>query len=76
MFAGILGVMLFWQWTYMTSVYIVSFYVAKRHKLISRSNTYFYIWGLNSAWIFFALLGLYVSVRLIADGDYSVLGHL
>ena len=74
--AGILGVMLFWQWTYMTSVYIVSFYVAKRHKLISRSDTYFYIWGLNFGWILFALLGLYVSVRLIVDGDYSVLGHL
>ena len=29
-FVGILGVMLFWQWTYMTSVYYVSFFVGGR----------------------------------------------
>lgn len=73
--AGILGAMLFWQWVYMTSVYIVSFYVVERHKLISKADTCFYIWGINSAWILFALLGLYVSIRLIVDGDYGVLGY-
>lgn len=73
--AGVLGAMLFWQWVYMTSVYVVSFYVAGRHKLISRGDTGFYILGINSFWILFALLGLYISVRLIVDGDYSVLGQ-
>lgn len=74
-FAGILGVMLFWQWTYMTSVYYVSFYVARRQKLISRSETILYIWGASSPWVIFPLMGLYVSIRLIVDGDYGVLGH-
>ena len=73
--AGILGAMLFWQWVYMTSIYVVSFYVAGRHKLISRGDTCFYILGINSVWILFALLGLYISVRLIVDGNYSVLGY-
>ena len=73
--AGILGVMLFWQWTYVTSVYYVSFFVAGRQKLISRSETLLYIWGASSPWVIFSLLGLYVSIRLIVDGDYSVLGH-
>lgn len=73
--AGILGVMLFWQWTYVTSVYLVSFFVARRHKQIARGDLWLYLWGTNSPWVLFALLGLYVSVRLIVDGDYGVLGH-
>ncbi len=46
--AGILGVMLFWQWTYVTSVYWVSFFVANRH---SRDDMYTYIWAVNSPWV-------------------------
>ena len=75
LFAGILGVMLFWQWAYATSVYVASFFVAGRHKLISRADAAIYIWGSNATWLLFPLLGLYVSIRLIVDGDYSVLGY-
>ena len=75
LFAGILGVMLFWQWAYATSVYLMSFFVAGRHKLISRADVYIYIWGANASWVLFPLLGLYVSIRLIVDGDYTVLGY-
>ncbi|MDE0716636.1 MAG: hypothetical protein OXH64_01710 [Rhodospirillaceae bacterium] len=73
--AGIIGAMLFWQLIYMTSVYWVSFFVADRQSRISRREKYFYIYGMNCPWVLFALLGLYVSIRLIADGDYSVLGR-
>ncbi|MCY3773236.1 MAG: hypothetical protein OXG98_14620 [Gemmatimonadetes bacterium] len=72
--AGILGLMLSWQWTYMTSVYWVSFFVARRQRLITRGEMYLYIGALNAPWVLFALLGLYVSARLILDGDYGVLG--
>lgn len=74
-YAGILGVMLFWQWVYLTAVYYVSFYVAGRQKLISRSDALLYVWGASSPWVLFSLLGLYVSIRLIVDGNYGVLGH-
>ena len=73
--AGIIGVMLFWQLTYMTSVYLVSFFVANRQTRISRGELYVYILAMNSPWVLCPLLGLYVSVRLILDGDYSVLGY-
>ena len=73
--AGILGVMIFWQWTYVTSVYWVSFFVAKRQCHITRGELYTYIGAMNAPWVLFALLGLYVSVRLILDGNYSVLGY-
>lgn len=73
--AGILGVMLFWQWVYATSVYLASFFVAGRHKLIRRADVAIYIWGFNSGWVVCGLLGLYVSIRLIVDGDYTVLAY-
>ncbi len=73
--AGIIGAMLFWQLTYGTALYWVSFFLAKRQTRLSRRDICIYIWALNSPWLLFALLGLYASIRLIADGDYSVLGH-
>ena len=72
--AGMLGLILSWQWTYGTSVYWVSFFMARRQRLITRSELYLYIGALNAPWVLFALLGMYVSARLILDGDYSVLG--
>ena len=73
--AGILGLALSWQWTYVTSVYWVSFFVAGRQHQITRREMYIYIGALNAPWVLFALLGLYVSARLILDGSYSVLGY-
>ena len=73
--AGMIGVMLFWQLTYMTSVYLVSFFVADRQARISLGELFTYILAMNAPWILCPLLGLYVSVRLILDGDYSVLGY-
>lgn len=74
-YAGILGAMVFWQWIYATSLYGVSFFVAKRQTRISRLETFTFIIVINSFWVLCALLGLYVSVRLILDGNYSVLGY-
>ena len=73
--AGIVGAMMFWQLTYATSVYLVSFFVAGRQRLIGKRDVYIYIWALNCPWVLFPLLGLYVSIRLIVDGDYGVLGY-
>lgn len=74
-YAGIIGAMVFWQWIYATSLYCVSFFVARRHTRISRFQTFIFIIVINSFWVLCALLGLYVSVCLIVDGDYSVLGY-
>jgi hypothetical protein len=75
MVAGILGVMLFWQWTYGTSLYWVSFFVAGRHEHITRAQLGTFIGALNAPWVFCALVGLYVSVRLILEGGYGALGY-
>ncbi len=73
--AGIVGAMMFWQLTYATSVYWVSFFGANRQARIGQRDTFIYIWALNCPWVLFALLGLYASIRLIVDGDYGVLGY-
>jgi len=75
LYAGIIGTMVFWQWIYATSLYCVSFFVAERQTRISRLETFTFIIGINSFWVLCALLGLYVSVRLIMDGNYSILGY-
>ena len=72
--AGILGAMLFWQWVYASSLYVVSFFVGRKQTRITTREFYVYIFSLNAIWVLTPMLGLYVSVRLILDGDYSALG--
>lgn len=73
--AGILGIALFWQWFYVSSLYVVSFFVAGRQRKITRAQVWIFIAGPNSVWIITPLLGLYVAVRLTLEGHYGVLGH-
>lgn len=72
--AGTIGAMLFWQWLYVTSGYWASFFIAKRHRQLGAWEAFAHVHLANSMWILFPLLGLYVSIRLILDGNYSVLG--
>ena len=72
--AGMLGLILSWQWAYATSVYWVSFFMAGRQRLLTRTELLAYVGALNAPWVVFGLLGMYVSARLILDGDYRVLG--
>lgn len=74
-FAGILGVALFWQWVYVSSLYAVSVWISKEHEALPGTVRWLYVWGPNSIWIIVPLLGLFVSVRLILDGSYAVIGH-
>lgn len=73
-YTGMLGLALFWQWTYVSSLYWVSFLVTGRQHRISRREMYAYVFSPNAFWIALPVLGLYMSARLIIDGNYSVLG--
>ena len=72
--AGIIGVAVFWQWLYCTSVYVSSFFLAGRHRRIGRKDMYLYFLAPNFPWLLASILGLYTSVRLVLDGNYAVLG--
>ncbi len=71
--AGVVGIMLFWQWAYTTCVYLASVFVGKQHQNMSKGGLYGVVIGSNAPWILFSLVGLYVSVRLIVDDNYNVL---
>ena len=71
---GILAAMLFWQWVYVSTVYVVSFFVAERHWQVRPGEVFRYIVVPDSPWVLIPMLGIYVAVRLIIDGDYGVLG--
>lgn len=75
LFAGVLGVIVFWQITNGALVYWVSFFVAHRQSRISRGELYVYIGATNAFWVLGGLLAVYVSIRLLVDGDYRVLGY-
>ena len=72
--AGILGAMLFWQWVYASSLYLVSFFVGGKQTRVTTQQFWVYIFGPNAIWVLVPMLGVYLSVRLILDGDYGVLG--
>ncbi len=73
--AGILGVALFWQWVYVSSLYVVSFYISGGHRAISRVDRLFWVWAPNTIWVVVPMFGLYVAIRLVLDGTYGVLGR-
>ncbi len=71
---GILATMLFWQWVYMSSLYLVSFFVGGKRDRVGGRDFYVFMVLPNSIWILIPMVGLYVSIRLIVDGNFSVLG--
>lgn len=72
--AGIIGVGLFWQWAYVSSLYWVSYFVAGRQAHVARREVYICVGVLNAVWVLFGVFGLYVSIRILLDGGYGVLG--
>ena len=72
--AGVIGLMLFWQWAYTTTVYLASFFIAGRHRAVRGRDILIYVVGSNAPWILCPLVGIFVSYRLILDGGYAVLG--
>ena len=50
-YTGILGLALFWQWTYVSSLYWVSFLIAGRQHRISKREVYAYVFSPNAFWI-------------------------
>ena len=71
---GVIGIALFHQWIFGTIMYSASFYVSGHYKSVSNSDAFLFIWVINGGWILCAVLGLFVSIKLILDQNYGVLG--
>ncbi len=74
-FAGIICLALSWQWVYVSSLYMLAYYVGEHHVSIRKVDRWLWVWGPNAFWIVVPLFGLWLSVRLIVDGTYGVVGH-
>ena len=71
---GVIGIAVFHTWIFGTILYSASFYVSEHYKSVSASDAFLFIWVVNGGWILCAVLGFYVSVKLILDQNYGVLG--
>ena len=69
---GIIGIIIFWQMFYGTSVYFFQFFNNGRHKGHSVRDILLFVGVSNLLWLIFPLLGLWTSVKLILDGSYAV----
>ena len=69
---GILGVIIFWQMFYGTSVYFFQFFNNGRHKGHSVRDIVLFVGVSNVLWWVFPLLGLITSIRLILGGSYAI----
>lgn len=72
--AGVIGMLVFYHWVFGTIQYSASFYVGGHYKSVSVSDAILFIWVINGGWILCSVLGFYVSLRLILDQSYGVLG--
>ena len=71
---GLIGLVIFYQWIYVTGMYVGSFFVSKSHHLLSWAEVFIYIWVINVIWILWSVLGFYVSAYLVLDQHYGILG--
>ena len=69
---GIIGVIIFWQMFYGVVVYFFQFFNNGRHKGHRVKDIVLFVGVSNAAWAIFPLIGLWASIQLILDGNYSV----
>jgi hypothetical protein len=69
---GILGIIIFWQMFYGVVVYFFQFFNNGRHKGHRVKDIVLFVGVSNAAWAIFPVIGLWASIQLILDGNYSV----
>lgn len=71
---GIIALLFFYQVTYGTVLYWISFIINKRYQQITFKENMIYIVGTNAPWFILGLFGIYTAIRLVIDNNYSVFG--
>jgi hypothetical protein len=69
---GILGLIMFWQMFYGTSVYFFQFFNNGRHRGHSVRDLLLFVGVTNLMWFVFPIWGLCTSIQLILEGSYGV----
>ena len=69
---GIIGVVMFWQMFYGTSVYFFQFFNNGRHEGHSLRDLLLFVGITNLMWLVFPIWGLWTSIQLILSGSYGL----
>ncbi len=69
---GIIGIIIFWQMFYGTSVYFFQFFHNGRHRGHSLRDVLLFVGVSNLLWLIFPFWGLCTSIQLVLDGSYGV----
>lgn len=74
LWAGCIGLAMYWQVMYGTYVYVLSFVFNKRHKAGNKSllEVCLFVGVSNSLWIVFPVGGIYACFCMLRDGNMDV----
>jgi len=68
---GIVGIIIFWQMFYGTSVYFFQFFNNGRHRGHRMRDLLLFVGVSNVLWFIFPLLGIATSIQLVIENSYS-----
>ena len=68
---GIVGIIIFWQMFYGTSVYFFQFFNSGRHRGHRMRDLLLFVGVSNVLWFIFPLLGIATSIQLVIENSYS-----
>jgi hypothetical protein len=69
---GILGLLVFYQMIYCTTVYYAAYMFNKRYKKLSWPARIIIVGGTNCFWILIPLVGFYASVIMVLENSFSI----
>lgn len=69
---GLIGLLMFYQMTYLTGLYWVSFLVNKRHQRLTLKENLIYIIGTNAPWFIFGLYCMWVCLQMVIGNSYAM----
>ena len=69
---GVIGVIIFWQMFYGTSVYFFQFFNNGRHEGHRVRDVLLFVGVSNLSWMLFPAWGLWASIQLVVSGTYEV----
>jgi hypothetical protein len=70
---GIIGLLVFYQKFYGTGLYFFQYLYNRRYEGRPLKGVIGVVGGTNGLWLLFPAIGLYVSIRLILDGNFNLL---
>ena len=69
---GCVAIATYWQVTYGTIIYFLSFMFNRRYKGFRPTDIYLFVGVSNGTWILFPCIGIYAGVILLREGNFDI----